>query len=187
MEPIMEKIRNMGEIRLIPEFIGEAGLEKDLVVDPGTVESILSHEDLKVPGPFTIHYEVIRVQENLKVYVDIKGEIQTSCARCLTPMTHQVDLHLQSDYMPAPPEMPEELEAERQSEETGFYRKEIRLGEYIVSELVLSLPMIYICSSDCKGLCAGCGANLNVAPCRCTEKEDSRFQVLSEIKNKLRS
>jgi uncharacterized protein len=183
----MEKIKNIEDIRLVPEFIGEAGLEKDLVLDPETVESILSNEDLKAAGPFTIHYEVIRIQENLKVYVDIKGEIQTSCSRCITLMTHQVDLHLQSDYMPAPPEMPDALEAERQSEETGFYRKEIKLGEYIVSELVLSLPMIYICSSDCKGLCAGCGANLNLARCRCTKKDDSRFQVLSEIKNKLRS
>lgn len=183
----MEKIKNMDDIRLIPEFIGEAGLEKDLVVDPETVERILSNEDLKVPGPFTIHYEVIRTQENLRVYVDIRGEIQTGCVRCLTPMTHQVDLHLHSDYMPAPPEMPDELEAERQSEEAGFYRKEIKLGEYIVSELVLSLPMIYICGSDCRGLCAGCGANLNVAPCKCTKKGDSRFQVLSEMKNKLRS
>jgi len=183
----MEKIKNLSDIRLIPEFIGEAGLEKDLVLDPESVESILSNEDLKVPAPFTIHYEVIRIHENLKVNVDIKGEIHTSCARCLTPMSHRVDLHLQSDYMPAPHEMPEELEAERQSAETGFYRKEIKLGEYIVSELVLSLPMIYICSSDCKGLCAGCGVNLNSAPCKCTNKGDSRFQALSEIKNKLRS
>jgi uncharacterized protein len=183
----MEKIKNIEDIRLIPEFIGEAGLERDLVVDPETMEAILANEDLRGTGPFTIRYEVIRVQENLRVYIDVKGEIHTSCSRCLIPIVHQVDLHLQSDYMPAPPEMPEELEAERQSEKTGFYRKEIKLGEYLVSELVLSLPMIYICSSDCKGLCAGCGANLNITPCKCTKKDASRFQVLSEIKNKLRS
>jgi uncharacterized protein len=182
----MEKIKSIDEIRLIPEFIGEAGLERDLKVDPDVMTAVLANKDLQVTRPFHIHYEVVRVLEMLKVRVDVRGEVQTICSRCLSPMTHVVDLHLKSDYMPAPPEMSDELEAERQSEETGYYRKEIRLGEYIVSELVLSLPIIYICSPECKGLCASCGANLNAGPCSCTRSMDSRFQVLSEIKNKLR-
>lgn len=27
-----------------------------------------------------------------------------------------------------------------------------------------------LCSEDCKGLCPGCGADLNVEPCRCKRK-----------------
>jgi len=30
--------------------------------------------------------------------------------------------------------------------------------------------MRILCREDCKGLCPGCGANLNIEPCRC-EKE----------------
>jgi uncharacterized metal-binding protein YceD (DUF177 family) len=182
----MEKFKSIEEIRLIPEFIGEAGLEKELKIDPEAMVAMFANEDLQVSEPFYIRYEVVRLQEMLKVYVDVKGEIHTNCARCLSPMTHMVDLHLKSDYMPAPPEMPDDMEAERQSEETGYYRKEIKLGEYIVSELVLSLPIIYICSPDCKGLCPSCGANLNTGTCKCTQSVDARLQGLSEIKNKLR-
>jgi uncharacterized protein len=33
--------------------------------------------------------------------------------------------------------------------------------------LVLELPMVSLCDSDCKGLCDQCGADLRIEPCRC--------------------
>ncbi len=34
-------------------------------------------------------------------------------------------------------------------------------------DLLAQLPMRYLCSEDCKGLCMHCGANLNVESCSC--------------------
>jgi len=99
-------------------------------------------------------------------------------------MTYEVDLHLESEYVPAPPEMQGELEAQRTSPDTGYYRRELLLGQYIVSELVLSLPIIYTCGEGCRGLCPQCGANLNEGPCTCAAAPDPRFQVLAQLKNK---
>jgi len=182
----MDKVKSIYDIKLIPDTIGEAGIEKDFRVEPGVMTEILADKDLQVTEPFQLHYEGVRHQENIHVRVDIKGVIRTTCSRCLCPMTHTVDLHLESDYMPAPPEMEDEhIEAERLSEETGYFRREIKLGEYIISELVLSLPFIYICSERCKGLCQQCGANLNELPCACVQSTDPRLQVLSKLKNKL--
>ena len=182
----MDKVKSIIDIKLIPDTIGEAGVEKDFRVEPGVMTEILADKDLQVTEPFRIFYEGVRHQENIHVRVDIKGGIRTTCSRCLCPMTHIVDLHLDSDYMPAPPEMEDEhLEAERLSEETGYFHREIKLGEYIISELVLSLPFIYICSESCKGLCQQCGANLNDNLCACVQSTDPRLQVLSKLKNKL--
>ncbi|MCE5274675.1 MAG: DUF177 domain-containing protein [Deltaproteobacteria bacterium] len=182
----MERIKAIDEIRIIPEFIGEAGMEREVRIDPEVMTATLANEDLQVTSPFTIHYEVTRHLETLHVRVEVKGEVSTLCARCLSPMTHTVDLHLESDYMPAPPEVSAQVEAERLSAETGYFRNAILLGEYIISELVLSLPFIYLCTEQCRGLCAGCGANLNTGQCTCQANDDPRFQVLSEFKNKLR-
>lgn len=181
----MDRAKTIEEIRLIPDTIGEAGIEKDLTVSPEVMEAILADKDLKVEAPFHVRYEVTRRQENLHASVDVRGRVHTSCSRCLGPMTHDVDLHLQSEYAPATPEMQGELEALRQSPDMGYYRRELLLGQYIVSELVLSLPIVYTCSEGCRGLCPHCGTNLNEGQCTCTKGTDPRFQVLEQLKNKL--
>lgn len=181
----MDRLKSIDEIRLVPDTIGEAGVEKDLRIEPGDMAPVLGDKDLRVDGPFSLHYEVSRRMENFHVSVDISGRVHTNCSRCLSPMVYPVDLHLESDYVPAPPGMEGELEALRQSADTGYYRREILLGQYIVSELVLSLPFVYVCSEGCRGLCPQCGANLNEGGCGCTRAADPRLQVLAHLKNKL--
>ena len=46
-------------------------------------------------------------------------------------------------------------------------------------ELMLALPVTPLCGASCKGLCAGCGANLNEGMCACEHDEgDPRMAVL---------
>lgn len=46
----------------------------------------------------------------------------------------------------------------------------IDVSDQVRQALVLSLPVRSLCREDCKGLCPGCGANLNDEPCRCKPK-----------------
>ena len=41
------------------------------------------------------------------------------------------------------------------------------LTEVFRERVFLALPEKVLCAEDCRGLCAGCGANLNQEPCRC--------------------
>lgn len=184
----MEKVSRIEDIKIIPDTIGEAGLEKDISVAPGVIDKIFNNEDLKIESPFSIHYVVEREKDSEKIHarIDVAGEFTTFCSRCLGPMKYEVLLDLSTDYLPASPEMSERLEEERISSETGYYRRSISLGEYIVSELVLSLPMRYICSPDCKGLCSHCGLNLNTESCMCEKPTDPRLQKLAALKEKIR-
>ena len=43
----------------------------------------------------------------------------------------------------------------------------IDLTADIREAILLALPMNYVCSAACRGLCVQCGANLNKAPCAC--------------------
>ena len=65
----------------------------------------------------------------------------------------------------------------------------IDLSPLLVAALSLELPHTPLCDDECKGLCAGCGANLNVEECTCekTEEEEDEFHpnpfsVLRNIK-----
>ena len=60
----------------------------------------------------------------------------------------------------------------------------VALKELVLSDLLLNLPMKHLCREDCKGLCPGCGVNLNREPCRCKKQVDPRWAALEQLLDK---
>ena len=65
----------------------------------------------------------------------------------------------------------------------------IDLSPLLVAALSLELPHTPLCDDECKGLCAGCGANLNKEECTCDKSDEEEdefhpnpFVVLRNIK-----
>lgn len=51
--------------------------------------------------------------------------------------------------------------------------------------ILLNLPSVYLCDEDCKGVCSGCGVNLNNGECKCEGKEvDPRLSKLLDYLKK---
>jgi len=60
--------------------------------------------------------------------------------------------------------------------------REIDITEDVRDLLLLAIPAKLLCREDCKGLCAGCGVNLNQETCRCAPRAvDSRWQALQKL------
>lgn len=56
------------------------------------------------------------------------------------------------------------------------------MEELIIDELLIQLPAASLCSYDCKGLCASCGADLNEGECSCKHDDiDPRWKGLIDI------
>jgi len=55
------------------------------------------------------------------------------------------------------------------------------VDEIVLTELVLGFDTRFLCKKDCKGLCSGCGANLNEGPCSCKKETDPRLAVLEQL------
>lgn len=70
-------------------------------------------------------------------------------------------------------------------EKDGFIvvsEKKIDISEIVLADLILNVPMKHLCNDDCKGLCAGCGKNLNVADCDCkVDNIDPRLAALKDL------
>ena len=49
--------------------------------------------------------------------------------------------------------------------------QEIDVADDIREDLLLALPLVFKCSPGCKGICTGCGANLNTEKCSCGKKK----------------
>ena len=58
------------------------------------------------------------------------------------------------------------------------------LDEVVTTAFVLAMDTKNLCSDDCKGLCAKCGADLNVEPCRCKPEVDPRLAALAQLLDK---
>lgn len=58
---------------------------------------------------------------------------------------------------------------------------EVDLGDLARTAFILGMDTKTLCSPDCKGLCSGCGANLNFEPCRCKKAVDPRLAALAKL------
>ena len=97
-----------------------------------------------------------------------EGKFWTECSRCAEPVELKADeaisrllkLRKDDDY------------DQEESEGISFYSGEtVDLADLVEEELILALPFTAYCSADCKGICPGCGVNLNDAECECSEEE----------------
>ena len=61
---------------------------------------------------------------------------------------------------------------------------EIDVGDLAYTAFILDMDTKHLCSEDCKGLCPGCGVNLNQEPCRCKKQADPRWAALEQLLNK---
>tara|TARA_B110000014_G_scaffold262192_1_gene255626 strand:+ start:1396 stop:1911 length:516 start_codon:yes stop_codon:yes gene_type:complete len=133
------------------------------------------------------------ISVNLKAYhanneaLTVKGSIETlveqECRRCLKPvetkMMTKLDLHFTSKQAP---QISEKIEEELQFD---WSQGELDLMEYLFQEIVLNAPAFVECDQSCRGICAGCGTNLNKLKCDCPEKAtDPRWNVLLKNSNK---
>lgn len=55
------------------------------------------------------------------------------------------------------------------------------LDELMEEVFLLEMDTKNLCDQDCKGLCSGCGADLNREPCRCKKEIDPRLAKLAQL------
>lgn len=102
----------------------------------------------------------------------VRGRWSAVCSRCLVPVETDFDLHLREVFEEDPVE-----------EETYPLRhEEIDLEQPLRDVVVPELPIVPLCRSDCAGLCATCGANLNEGECGCPSVPvDPRWEALRDL------
>ena len=132
--------------------------------------------------------------ERAGLEVRLRGSLTTklelACVRCLEPIQESVrrefDLLFQQRDSLVYDENAE-IALEQVDTGTAFMTgTELSLSEIIHEQVLLELPMKPLCKTDCQGLCAVCGANLNENSCDCpSQTMDPAFASLLEFKKRL--
>ena len=150
--------------------------------------SAVEDEAYKVVAPVHLVMDVHKDGEAYRASGRVSTTLELECGRCLEPFTVPVDSAFELRYVPEPVAHVDG-EAEREVAEddlaTSYYKEDaIDLGELMHEQFVLALPMKPLCSEACKGLCAQCGTNLNLATCDCRATwTDSRLAALEGLLN----
>ncbi len=76
-------------------------------------------------------------------------------------------------------------EAEPDEDQYTYTGHVLELDDAVRTAILLELPSRILCKEDCRGLCAQCGANLNVNVCSCQKDLTSRnpFSALASLLN----
>lgn len=134
------------------------------------------------------HHGKHQTIKDIRLDGQLAVELETDCARCLEPVVTGVKHSFDLLYRPLGTDAGRaELSVTSAEAEISYYQGDGLLLEDVLREQVLlAVPLRAICREDCKGLCAQCGANLNVKRCSCAEPvEDPRWSGLKDLRGKL--
>ena len=150
---------------------------------PGSID--YQTAEIKQIEPLEVNATAELLDRQIRIAGDIETKVELVCARCLEPVVEEVSRTFDLFYSPLPKGVkPEEARLKEDDAEIGFFEGEgLFLADVLREQVLLALPMKVICRSDCRGLCASCGANLNHEECRCeTHATDPRLAPLARLK-----
>ncbi|MBI2441504.1 MAG: DUF177 domain-containing protein [Lentisphaerae bacterium] len=149
-----------GQVRKRPErFTGQ---------EPSTILDLDLDPLVRAAGAVRYSLTAQRFADELLVCGVLEVEISSRCARCGESVSQTIQ---DGTFMRSYP-----LTAANES---------IDLTPDIREAILLALPMSFLCSAQCRGLCPDCGANLNKAPCKCGRPgKSAAWGALDQLKFK---
>jgi uncharacterized protein len=124
--------------------------------------------DLQVANPVRGSVRLLRTQNAIIAYCQVRATVQLDCSRCLEPFLTDLTATFAEEFLPS---INVVTGAALQSQEDTALRIDERhildLTEITRQYLLMALPLNPICAATCLGLCPGCGVNLNSGQCSC--------------------
>ena len=140
--------------------------EKRFTGEEQTSVLALKHDPfVEVKGPIKYDLRACLVYFEIVIRGMLEVELSCICSRCAERFSYIVKVAaFFRSY---------KLTAENES---------IDLTNDIREDILLSFPMIWVCSPTCRGLCSQCGVNLNKQVCSCeSEKDNQVWSTLDQL------
>ncbi|MCK5843892.1 MAG: DUF177 domain-containing protein [Victivallales bacterium] len=110
------------------------------------------------PVKYSLH--VSEVSDGILVAGTLATTLRIPCSRCLEPFEYDIKLDDVCHFL------------ENSNNDI------VEVSEELREDILVSLPVRFICKENCAGLCVGCGENLNKGKCDC-ESSKSQSAPLS--------
>lgn len=165
------------------EDIGPEGLDVSFEATGLRAED-LGDQAAGIVRPPVAEFHLSRSGDTVRARGKVEAGLSLRCSRCLAEYPFELAAELDIYFRPHPSSQADEVELESDElEVVHFASDEIDLGQALVEEISLALPMAPVCGEDCQGLCSGCGRRLSEGDCGCQKKEvDPRLAKLAGLK-----
>jgi uncharacterized protein len=141
--------------------------------------------DFRFPPVLDVDLAYYRLGREVFFHGSFAGPIEGCCSRCLKHYVFKLNHEFDFVLTPEPGKTNERVE-ELTREDLGlsyYSTDEINLTPLIKEQIMLALPTRPLCDENCRGLCGGCGANLNYESCACsTPAGDPRMAIFRTLK-----
>lgn len=121
--------------------------------------------EFQLPAGLAVQLAYYRAGVDVYLHGELSAEVRGICARCAEEFTFPLRVALQTVLSPRPASP---ATAGDEDLGLGFYEaEEIDVTGVVHEQTLLALPSRAVCTETCRGLCARCGANLNIGACGC--------------------
>ena len=133
-----------------------------------------------VSGPVRL----VRTHQGILMTADLSVETTICCARCLSECSLGIELSVEEEFFP----VMDVLTGRRLNVPEGSDSLRIdsshhlELSEMLRQYILTDTPLKHLCNPQCRGLCQGCGVNLNETACKCDSSViDPRWGKLAAL------
>jgi len=175
----------MSELLLDLSRMRESRDRVDRTLEPSALPAA-DAEEFRVEAPVRLAFDISKDGSQFRLVGHVASSLTLACGRCLDDIVLPVDLAFDLLYLPHKDNAGEaEVEVEDDGLTTAFYgNDEIDLGQLVLEQFYLAVPMKPLCRESCRGLCPECGTNLNTATCSCVrEWTDPRLDGLRVLRD----
>ncbi|MDD5195835.1 MAG: DUF177 domain-containing protein, partial [Candidatus Omnitrophica bacterium] len=119
--------------------------DKELEIDESVSVSLwdMDSDDVKFVDNVDLHCVFLHIAKEILVDAHVTTRMKITCGRCLKEVLAQKKQNFKFSY------------------DISMLGEYLTVDNDIREEVLLNFPMKVLCKPDCKGLCPGCGANLN--------------------------
>jgi uncharacterized protein len=175
----------MSDLLLDLSLMREARDRVDRTFEPASLPAA-DTDTFRVAAPVHLAFDIFKDGAQFRLVGRAGSSLTLPCSRCLDDIALPVDLPFDLLYLPHQANVGEgEVEVEDDDLTTAFYRdQKIDLGQLVLEQFYLSVPMKPLCRESCRGLCPQCGTNLNTASCSCVRQwTDPRLEGLKALRD----
>jgi len=153
------------------EDIGLKGLDCEEPIGRGIINEWLGTDSIYTSGGDGLAvFSAERTESGYLIRGNLAVTLATECSRCLKELEMDIKAPFSALYTERRPFSKGDDETDGESDQLFFSGPVLELDDIIRDSLLLSLQMAPKCSEECKGLCPGCGVNLNDEICLCKSK-----------------
>jgi uncharacterized protein len=136
--------------------------------------------DIPIPSDFGVDEVAFvdfegRLTNAIEIFMlegECRATLSSVCSRCLKPCKTKLDFHVAENFVE------KEKEDLAEYEDIIFSDYEIKIMPVVAQNLYNAVPMKFVCSENCQGLCPICGNNQNKASCQCQQEPTGPFAEL---------